>query len=54
MDMVLMVVESEKTNRDLVQRATTLLSESRAHIGIVLNKTKRYVPAALYQDNLGN
>lgn len=52
MDMVLMVVESEKTDRDLVQRATALLVESHAHVGIVLNKMKRYVPARLFQDNL--
>ena len=54
MDMVLMVVESEKTDRDLVQRAAALLSESRTNVGIVLNKTKRYVPARLYQDNLAS
>lgn len=54
MDMVLMVVESEKTDRDLVQRATALLSGARTHVGIVLNRTKRYVPARLHQDNLAN
>jgi polysaccharide biosynthesis transport protein len=54
MDMVLMVVESEKTDRDLVQRATALLGESRAHVGVVLNKMKRYVPRRLYQDSLAN
>jgi polysaccharide biosynthesis transport protein len=52
MDMVLMVVESEKTDRNLVQRANALLSESRAHIGVVLNKTRNYVPSRLYQENL--
>ena len=54
MDMVLLVLESEKTDRDLVQRATALLAESKAHVGAVLNKTKTYVPPSLYQDNLGN
>ncbi len=54
MDMVLIVAESEKTDRDLLQRATALLGESRAHLGIVLNKTRRYVPKRLHQDNLGN
>lgn len=54
MDMVLLVVEAEKTDRDLVQRATSLLVETRAHVGIVLNKTRRYVPARLYQDSLSS
>lgn len=54
MDMVLMVIESEKTDRELVHRASTLLSDSGAHVGIVLNKTKRYVPGRLDQDNLGH
>lgn len=54
MDMVLLVIESEKTNRDLVQRATALLAESKAHVGAVLNKTQTYVPSQLHQDNLGN
>ena len=54
MDMVLLVIESEKTNRDLVQQATTLLSQSNAHVGAVLNKTQAYVPTKLYQENLGN
>ena len=53
MDMVLMVVESEKTDRDLIQRATTLLAESKAHVGVVLNKAKTYIPARLHQENLG-
>lgn len=54
MDMVLLVVESEKTNRDLVERATALLSTTRAHVGLVLNKTRRYIPARLYQDSLSS
>lgn len=52
MDMVLMVVESEKTDRDLVQRASSLLAESGTHVGVVLNKTRRYVPQRLQQDAL--
>jgi uncharacterized protein involved in exopolysaccharide biosynthesis len=47
MDMVLLVVESEKTSRDTVQAATALLAESRAHVGAVLNRTKNYVPGWL-------
>jgi uncharacterized protein involved in exopolysaccharide biosynthesis/Mrp family chromosome partitioning ATPase len=54
MDMVLVVVEAEKTDRDLVQRATALLAETRAHVGVVLNKTRRYIPARLHQDSLSS
>jgi Mrp family chromosome partitioning ATPase len=54
MDMVLLVVESEKTDREVVQRATTLLAESKAHVGAVLNKTRNYVPKHLHEEFLGN
>lgn len=54
MDMVLLVVESEKTDSELVKRAAALLNESRTHVGVVLNKTRKYVPTSLYQDNLSN
>jgi Mrp family chromosome partitioning ATPase len=54
MDMVLLVIESEKTSLELVQRATALLSESKAHVGAVLNKTQTYVPAMIHQEDLGN
>ncbi len=50
MDMVLMVVESEKTDREVVKRASALLSESRANVGIVLNKQRQYVPKRLRQE----
>lgn len=50
MDMVLLVIESEKTNRDVVQKAATLLAESKSDVGVVLNKMRRYVPARLYQE----
>ncbi|WP_414661888.1 GumC family protein [Horticoccus sp. 23ND18S-11] len=49
MDMVLLVVESEKSDREVVQGACGLLAESKAQVGIVLNKTRAYVPAALQQ-----
>ena len=52
MDLVLLVVESERTDRDLVQRATRLLSETRAHVGVVLNKTRQYVPRRLHEESL--
>ncbi len=52
MDMVLLTIESEKTGRDVVQRACSLLAKSKAHVGVVLNKTKAYVPSKLNQDIL--
>jgi hypothetical protein len=52
MDMVLMVIESEKTDRNVLQHATTLLTESGAQIGAVLNKTRKYVPGRLHQEFL--
>ncbi|HEU5080712.1 MAG TPA: prefoldin subunit [Opitutaceae bacterium] len=54
MDMVLLVLESEKTPREIVQRATALLSSSKAHVGAVLNKTKTYVPKKLHEEYLGS
>ncbi len=50
MDMVLMVVESGKTDRDVVKRATTLLAENKANLGVVLNKARTYVPKRLLQE----
>jgi succinoglycan biosynthesis transport protein ExoP len=52
MDMVLLTIESEKTDRDVVQRATTLLTKSKAQVGVILNKTKSYVPSRLHQEFL--
>ncbi len=50
MDMVLLVVESEKTDRDVVKRATAMLAESRANVRAILNKNRPYVPQRLSQD----
>jgi polysaccharide biosynthesis transport protein len=50
MDMVLMVVESNKTDRDVARRAWTLLAESKATVATVLNKHRRYVPVWLQPD----
>jgi Mrp family chromosome partitioning ATPase len=50
MDMVLMVVESEKTNCDLVKSASALIAESDASVGVVLNKWRSYVPRQLRQE----
>jgi succinoglycan biosynthesis transport protein ExoP len=52
MDMVMLVIESEKTNQDVVKRVTKLLGESKANVSTVLNKTKTYVPRQLHQDYL--
>ena len=49
MDFVVMTVESEKTNRDLVKQACALLAESKANVGVVLNKQRPYVPKWLHQ-----
>lgn len=50
MDMVLMVVESEKTDQEAVRRATSLLAASNAHVGAVLTKARNYVPSVLQTD----
>jgi Mrp family chromosome partitioning ATPase len=50
MDMVLMVIESEKTDRDVAKRAGDVLAESKASVAAVLNKRRRYVPAWLHQE----
>jgi succinoglycan biosynthesis transport protein ExoP len=50
MDMMLMVVESEKTDRELALNASALLAKSKSPVGVVLNKTKSYVPTRLHQD----
>ncbi len=54
MDMVLLVIESEKTNQDVVKRVNQLLAESKATVGTVLNKTRNYVPPRLHQEYLDN
>jgi uncharacterized protein involved in exopolysaccharide biosynthesis/Mrp family chromosome partitioning ATPase len=50
MDTVMLVVESEKTDRDVVNQANQLLLQSKANVTAVLNKTKTYVPARLVHD----
>ncbi|HLX68470.1 MAG TPA: hypothetical protein VKV04_02480, partial [Verrucomicrobiae bacterium] len=50
MDQVLLVVESEKTSRDIVQKAAALLAESKASVSAVLNKTRVYVPPVLQSE----
>ena len=50
MDIVLLVLESERTAQQSAARATGLMKESRARIATVLNKYRRHVPAVLTQD----
>jgi polysaccharide biosynthesis transport protein len=52
MDMVLLVIESEKTNQDVVKRVNQLLAESKAKVSTVLNKTRNYIPPRLHQEFL--
>jgi uncharacterized protein involved in exopolysaccharide biosynthesis/Mrp family chromosome partitioning ATPase len=54
MDMVLLVVESEKSDREVVQQANTWLAESGATVGAVLNKTRQYVPERLHHEFLND
>jgi len=54
MDMVLLVIESEKTNQDVVKRVNRLLLESNGKVSTVLNKTKVYTPAWLHQEFLND
>ena len=50
MDTVLLVIESEKTDRDVAKRAVAMLAESKAEVCAVLNKNHRYVPERLQQE----
>lgn len=50
MDMVLMVIESEKTGQELARRANALLQESKANVTAVLNKQRHYMPERLRQE----
>ncbi|MBE0540477.1 MAG: hypothetical protein IH623_03740 [Verrucomicrobia bacterium] len=47
MDMVLLVIESEKTRQHLAVESTALMREAQAKVATVLNKCKAHVPAAL-------
>lgn len=54
MDMVLLVIESEKTNQEVAKKVISLLAESEAKVTTVLNKTRSYVPARLHQEFLND
>jgi Mrp family chromosome partitioning ATPase len=50
MDIVLLVLEAEKTGQHLAARATALMRESRANVVAVVNKYRPHVPARLSQE----
>jgi polysaccharide biosynthesis transport protein len=50
MDTVLIVAESEKTDREVLRKATALLNESKTNVGVVLNKSRSYLPKRLQQE----
>lgn len=50
MDMVFLVVEAEKTNRDAVKRASALLTQVSCTLGVIVNRTRNYLPRALLQE----
>jgi Mrp family chromosome partitioning ATPase len=50
MDIVLVVIEAEKTDRDVVKKAATLLAESKPVVGAILNKRRNYIPKNLQQE----
>jgi uncharacterized protein involved in exopolysaccharide biosynthesis len=50
MDMNLMVIEAGKTSKEVATRASALLAESRAAVGTILNKRRRFVPQWLLQE----
>ena len=50
MDVNLMVVESEKTDREVVKQASALVSGAKPNVGVVLNRKRTYVPQWLQQE----
>jgi Mrp family chromosome partitioning ATPase len=50
MDIVLLVLESEKTGQQLAARATALMHDARANVAAVVNKYRAHVPARLSQE----
>jgi uncharacterized protein involved in exopolysaccharide biosynthesis/Mrp family chromosome partitioning ATPase len=51
-DLTLLVVVAEKSNREVVRQAGRLLTQSKATVGVVLNQAKNYVPGLLSPDFL--
>ncbi|HWD19961.1 MAG TPA: hypothetical protein VHB20_11850 [Verrucomicrobiae bacterium] len=50
MDMVLLVIEAGITDRDVAQRTAAMLGDSKGNVGVILNKTRSYVPQRLVAD----
>ncbi len=50
MDMVLLVVEAERTEIEVLKRATAFLSESKPNLAAILNKRRTHVPKLLQQE----
>ena len=50
LDMVMMVIEAEKTNVDIVNKASGMLTQSKDNVTAVLNKYHTYVPEKLHQE----
>jgi polysaccharide biosynthesis transport protein len=50
MDVVLLMVEAGKTNREVLRQASSLITETKANLGVVLNRRRNYVPQWLHQE----
>jgi polysaccharide biosynthesis transport protein len=50
MDIVLLVLEAEKTRQHSASKAASLMRESRANVAAVLNKYREHLPASLAQE----
>lgn len=50
LDMVMMVIEAEKTNVNVVNKAGNMLTQSKDNVTAVLNKYRNYVPEKLHQE----
>lgn len=50
MDMVFIVVDGDKTNREWLKHANQMLKQSKANIAAVFNKRREYVPRWLHHE----
>jgi hypothetical protein len=51
MDIVLLVLEAEKTGQHSAATAGALMRESRANVAAVLNKQRAHMPAGMAHDS---
>jgi Mrp family chromosome partitioning ATPase len=51
MDKVLLMVEAEKTGKEIAKRGYTQLSAARANVSVILNKTRSYVPKRFHGES---